>query len=147
MVRIGREAEVLDFGVQPIYNSDIQPVFVVSARKIYETVGRMDHMLQNTHKIQVRNSSIELLRIIAMVMIVFHHFACHGGFSFGTSVTATHFWYNFIVMGGKLGVDIFVLISGYYLITNNKTLFNINKTVKFVGQVFSIRSCSSSSAE
>ena len=30
-----------------------------------------------------RNSSIELLRIISMVLITFHHFACHGNFNWG----------------------------------------------------------------
>ena len=93
-------------------------------------------MLQKNQEMRVRNSSIELLRIISMIMIVFHHFAYHGGFSFGASVSITHFWYNFIIMGGKVGVNIFVLISGYYLITNNETRFNIHKTAKFIGQVF-----------
>ena len=61
----------------------------------------------------LRNSSVELLRIISMVMIVFHHFAVHGGFKWdANAVTIPHFWYNFIIMGGKIGVDIFVLISG-----------------------------------
>ena len=92
-------------------------------------------MLQKNEKIRVRNSSIELLRIIAMVMIVFHHFSYHGGFSYGASVSVNHFWYNFIVMGGKIGVDIFVLISGYNLITDHGTLFNVPKIVKFLGQV------------
>ena len=27
-----------------------------------------------------RNSNLELLRIILMIMIIFHHFAVHGGF-------------------------------------------------------------------
>ena len=84
----------------------------------------------------VRNSSIELLRIISMIMIVFHHFAVHGGFSFGTTISIPHLWYNFIIMGGKIGVDIFVLISGYFLINNNSKNFDINKIIKYIGQVF-----------
>lgn len=78
---------------------------------------------------------MELLRILAMVLIVFHHFAIHGGFAFGTSVSIPHFWYNLILMGGKLGVDVFVLISGYYLIVNEKTFFNLHRIVKFIGQL------------
>lgn len=39
-------------------------------------------------------------------------------------------------MGGKLGVNVFVLISGYYLIHNDRKIFDISKTVKFVGQVW-----------
>ena len=85
-------------------------------------------------KLNIRNSSIELLRIISMIMIVFHHFAVHGGFEFGTTLSITHLWYNLIVMGGKIGVDIFVLISGYFLIDNDKEIFDLNKIIKFVGQ-------------
>lgn len=88
------------------------------------------------NQVRVRNSAIELLRIISMIMIVFHHFAVHGGFDFGVSLSPTHFWYNFIVMGGKIGVNIFVLISGYYLIDNDKKIFDVNKILKFVGQVW-----------
>lgn len=85
----------------------------------------------------VRNSSIELLRIISMIMIIFHHFACHGGFNWGINeLTIPHFWYNFIVMGGKIGVDIFVLISGYFLINNSGKLSYFVKILKFWGEVF-----------
>ena len=94
-------------------------------------------MSQKQNPINTRNSSIELLRIIAMIMIVFYHFAVHGGFQWDASaVPLTRFWYNFIIMGGKIGVDIFVIISGYYLINNNNACLKLDKIVKFVGQVF-----------
>lgn len=84
-----------------------------------------------------RNSSMELLRIISMIMIVFHHFACHGGFTWAENeFTIPHYWYNFIVMGGKIGVDIFVLISGYFLMNDNGLLFDFKRILKFWGQVF-----------
>lgn len=83
-----------------------------------------------------RRTSIELLRIISMLMIVFHHFAIHGGFDWKTSaITIPHLWYNLIVMGGKIGVNIFVLISGYFLITNHGELFNFKRILKFWGQI------------
>ena len=83
-----------------------------------------------------RNSSIELLRIISMIMIMFHHFAYHGNFEWNfNEVTLPHLWYNFILMGGKVGVDIFVLISGYFLIENSEKLFQPKKLLKFWGQV------------
>ena len=88
------------------------------------------------NKPEVRNSAIELLRIISMIMIVFHHFAIHGDFSYGATLSIPHIWYNFIIMGGKIGVNIFVLITGYFLIDNNKKIFDINKIVKFIGQVW-----------
>lgn len=85
-----------------------------------------------------RNSSIELLRILAMIMIVFHHFAVHGGFdwSIQNSLSISHFWYNLIFMGGKIGVDVFVLISGFFLIKNNDYKFNFKRIFKFWGQLF-----------
>ena len=78
----------------------------------------MEKSVQST-KIINRNTSIELLRIISMIMIMFHHFAYHGNFEWNfNEVTLPHLWYDFILMGGKVGVDIFVLISGYFLIEN-----------------------------
>lgn len=83
-----------------------------------------------------RNSSIELLRIISMVMIMFYHFSIHGHFDFATaSVSVSRVWLNLISMGGKIGVDLFVLISGYYLISDTKSL-NFKKILKLWGQVF-----------
>ena len=83
-----------------------------------------------------RNSSIELLRIISMVMIMFHHFAIHGNFDFATaSVSVSRMWLNLILMGGKISVDLFVLISGYFLISDTKAL-NLKRIFKLWGQVF-----------
>ncbi len=84
-----------------------------------------------------RNSSIELLRILSMLMIIFHHFAVHGNFSWdNATLSVPRFWYDFIIMGGKIGVNIFVLISGYFLVSDNGTLFNFKKILKFWGQIF-----------
>ena len=50
-------------------------------------------------------------------MIIAHHFSVHGGFDFPiTSITFNRLWYQFILMGGSLGNNIFVLISGYFLV-------------------------------
>lgn len=97
-------------------------------------MGKILHCTKNTTS---RNSSIELLRIISMIMIVFHHFARHGEFQFWDYELSTpKLWYNFIIMGGKIGVNIFVLISGYFLINNNKYLFNFQRIKKTWDQVF-----------
>lgn len=84
-----------------------------------------------------RQSNIELLRIISIVMITFHHFACHGNFDWqSTGATIPHLWYNLILMGGKVGVDVFILISGYFLTNSNGPIFNFKRILKFWGQVF-----------
>lgn len=78
-----------------------------------------------------RNSSLELLRIISMVLIVAHHYAFHG---FGV-LQHTHF--NRYLLGslglwGKLGVDCFVLISGYFMVDSK---FTLKKFFKLEGQI------------
>ena len=82
-----------------------------------------------------RQSNFELMRIAAMIMIVAHHFSVHGGFDFNqASVTFNQVWIQFLRFGGKIGVDIFVLLSGYFLVTAKK--LNIKKIIRFWGQVF-----------
>ena len=63
-----------------------------------------------------RQSNIELLRILAMVMIVAHHFAVHSGLPIWSGHGANVFWAQFLCMQGKVGVDLFVLITGYFLV-------------------------------
>ena len=60
-----------------------------------------------------RESNLELLRIIMMILIVAHHFALHGGFDYPKEVVSLNrLWIQLMTIGGKLGVDVFVLISG-----------------------------------
>jgi len=62
-----------------------------------------------------RNSSFELLRIISMILIVMHHYTYHGGFDFNGPLTLGMYFIQCLFCGGKLGVNLFVLISGYFL--------------------------------
>lgn len=80
--------------------------------------------------------SIELLRIIATVMIIAHHFSVHGGIEFESSIiTVNRLWVQFIELGGKTGVNLFVMITGYFGITakrrNNLRLVKLWLTVLF----------------
>ncbi|MBR3630536.1 MAG: acyltransferase [Oscillospiraceae bacterium] len=82
-----------------------------------------------------RESNFELLRIIAMLMIVLHHFAYHGKFQFPEEgATLNQLWTQFILVGGKVGVDIFVLISGYFLILSKSV--RTAKAIRLWGQIF-----------
>lgn len=82
-----------------------------------------------------RQSNFELLRIFSMIIIVAHHFSVHGGFEFSNdSITFNRLWIQFITIGGKIGINIFVLISGYFLISS-KTL-KTSKIMKFWLQIF-----------
>lgn len=79
-----------------------------------------------------RQSNFEILRIIAMIMIIFHHIAVHSNFS--DPIMTVSLYIKFIQMGGKIGVNIFVLITGYFLINTEK--IKINKILKLWGQMF-----------
>ena len=82
-----------------------------------------------------RQSNIELLRIVAMIMIIAHHFSFHGGFKFSSdTITATRFWVQFLLIGGKIGVNIFMLISGYFLVSARS--LKTNKVLKLWLQIF-----------
>lgn len=78
------------------------------------------------HNKAKRNSNIEFLRIIAMLMIVFSHYVSHGSLYQSTEISL----FNKIVIDamflGNLGVAIFVIITGYFMSTSK---FNINRIV------------------
>ena len=66
---------------------------------------------------KLRNSSFELLRITSMLLIVAHHFVVHGKFDLTASFSKNIFFLQSLSMFGKLGVNLFVLISGYFSCT------------------------------
>lgn len=69
---------------------------------------------------KMRDSNIELLRIIAMLMIVFSHstFSVINEVNKYPEATNTLFQY-LISGGGKIGINIFMLISGYFMCQQN----------------------------
>ena len=78
-----------------------------------------------------RESNFELLRIIAMILIISHHLACFGYFEHASenlSVFYNNIFSALLVPFGKLGVVLFVLITGYFMINSNtkiKSLLNL----------------------
>lgn len=76
-----------------------------------------------------RQSNIELLRIFAMLLIIAHHIGVHSGFDLEAEIpTFNRLWIQFIQMGGKIGVNVFVLISGYFLVTAQS--LKLHKVIK-----------------
>ena len=81
-----------------------------------------------------RKSSIELLRIISMFMIVAYHWQLHAANDsiYCSSLNANQIFSFGIGSWGALGVDIFFIISAYFLLNSNsiKTHKLLNMIVK-----------------
>lgn len=77
---------------------------------------------------------IEALRILAMLLIVGHHYLFHGGV-LQTSLFSTNYLLGwFINAFCYVGVDCYVLISGYFLVKSPG--FKIKKAFKLWIQIF-----------
>lgn len=70
---------------------------------------------ENSRVHKKRNSSIELLRIIAMIMIIAHHFGTHTNWASGGHLIFNEYWVEILKSLGKIGVGIFFAITGYFL--------------------------------
>lgn len=89
------------------------------------------------HK-SARNSRIELLRIFAMLLIVMHHFSVHGIFGANGEILTHGISFNLIFLQsqyiiGKIGVDIFIIISAWFVVDKK---FKYNKFIKLFGEVW-----------
>lgn len=69
---------------------------------------------------KTRDSNIELLRIVAMMMIIMHHLVYHTGVY--KIIGEKHFITSIMLSGGKIAVVVYILIMGYY---SKKSRFNI----------------------
>lgn len=88
-------------------------------------------------KAKERESNIELLRIFSMFLIVLFHLGYHGIILSNTFIESNIYINNiylyFINILGKIGVNLFVLISGYFLVTKKK--YNYKKILLFWLQI------------
>ncbi len=77
-----------------------------------------------------RNSNLELLRIISMLLIIGHHFVVNSGiteyYDFN-SITPNMIFLQFWGMWGKTAINVFVLISGYFMCTSVLTVKRFGK--------------------
>ena len=80
-----------------------------------------------------RSSNFEILRILSMIMIIMHHYALFSGFIWEGEVTTNRLIVNFFSMFGRMGVSIFIIISGFFY---DKTKLSIRKIVKLLLQVW-----------
>lgn len=74
-----------------------------------------------------RNSSLELLRIISILLIILHHFAIHRDYN--NQTISNRLFLDLAIIGGKVGVTIFILITGYYMIENK---WSLKKVIKII---------------
>ena len=88
----------------------------------------------NKSATKIRDSKFEILRIIAIFLIIAHHYAIHGFhlkeidvFSYNRIIV------NILSLGGKLGVNLFVLISSYFMVDSK---FKFKKLIKLFGETW-----------
>ena len=79
-----------------------------------------------------RNSSVELLRIIAMIFVVSSHFSVHSGFDINqiADESITNAVFLQISTLGYVGIDIFMCIYGYYNILQNSYVITIKRVIR-----------------
>lgn len=86
----------------------------------------MNNPIVKTEKKQ-RNSNLELFRILSMFLIIAHHYVVNSGLLLpgGPMSTAPMAWRTLFLMvfggWGKLGINCFVLITGYFMCTSKIT--------------------------
>ena len=73
-----------------------------------------------------RKSNFEILRIISIIFILFHHFFYENVIlDYTSSITINQFISQVLYSLGKIGVNIFILITGYFCINSNFKLKKI----------------------
>ncbi len=97
-------------------------------------------VLENKNTV-VRDSGIELFRIVVMIIIVAHHYFVNSGIS--KSINVDTIWQAnsiFLILlgwGGKTAINCFVLITGYFMCKSKITLRKFLKLL-FVVQFYRI---------
>lgn len=74
---------------------------------------------------KVRNSNIELFRILSMICIIAHHYVVNSGLTKmmnESPLSVNSIFLTFFGGGGKIGINCFVLITGYYMCTSDISL-------------------------
>jgi len=73
-----------------------------------------------------RNSNLELMRVVLMLMIIAHHYVVNSGltklFDFN-QITVNMVFLQFFGMTGKMGINAFLLITGYFMVDSDFKLY------------------------
>ncbi len=72
---------------------------------------------------KIKELNLELLRIISILLIIAHHLAVHTPFIFN-NIYIKYIVY-FFSLGGKIGVNSFILLTGYVLIDKKMKVKNL----------------------
>lgn len=86
-----------------------------------------------------RESNFELLRILSMMMIIAHHYSVHGHFEITYGISLRNMIIDFLALGGKIGVILYIFITGYHMIHSQiklKKLFKLKAQILFYSVLF-----------
>lgn len=90
----------------------------------------------SSNKKITRNSNIELLRILLMLTIIAHHYVVNSGlnklYDF-SNITSNMIFLQFFGVGGKLGINVFILITGYFMVNSE---FKLTKWIRLWLEIF-----------
>ncbi len=85
---------------------------------------------------KVRQSNFELLRIIAMIIIIAHHYVVNSGltdlYDFD-HITSNMIFLQFAGFGGKMAINAFVLLSAYFMCQQSLIW---GKVLKLMGEIY-----------
>ncbi len=87
--------------------------------------------LFNRFKIKPRQSNIELLRILSILLIISFHYVYKSGYIVTELNTNTLIVKTFYLFG-ELGVNLFILITGYFMV---KEKFKVKKLILLIAEV------------
>ena len=91
---------------------------------------------------RVRDSGIELLRIISILLIVCHHYVANSGLAdaagplYAGTLTGRSLFLALFGMWGKIGINCFIMITGYFMCKSRITL---RKFVKLAAEILFYR--------
>jgi len=89
--------------------------------------------------VKERKSNIELLRIVCIMIIIIHHCTIYSNFNFKVGVYPFKVIVQSLGIGGKIGSNCFILITGYFSCHKTSTLKSLKSiwlTTFFIASLF-----------